>query len=280
MPRSAPGPDDRRALHQHLAGGGRVLRRQAGDQPQDRALAAAAGAEDADELALVRQVLDEEAHVADRRVLVGQARHCRSSSRCGIRPRAAGRGPSACGSGRRSGPCPPARAAAAGCEASAGLACSVGHRWPSSAAGSVSATLAGRLRERRRVATSAGMRRTAPRRSPRLAAPPSGPGAAGRRRRTGRGTTAAGPRTAGDRWPRPPAESASAPGGYRCGWLRRWAMLMMLPSPPRPSRLDHLGQHDVAEGQPEQQPQGIEDARHGQGDQHLDDDLPALAPRV
>ena len=32
------------------------------------------GPEDADELALVRQVFDEEAHVADRRVLVGQAR--------------------------------------------------------------------------------------------------------------------------------------------------------------------------------------------------------------
>ena len=47
-----------------------MLRRQAGDQPQDRALAAAAGAEDADELALVRQVFDEEVDVADRRVLV------------------------------------------------------------------------------------------------------------------------------------------------------------------------------------------------------------------
>ena len=48
-----------------------MLRRQPGDQPQDRALAAAAGTEDADELALVGQVLDEEAHIANGRVLVG-----------------------------------------------------------------------------------------------------------------------------------------------------------------------------------------------------------------
>ena len=40
-------------------------------------------------------------------------------------------------------------------------------------------------------------------------------------------------------------------------------------------RLDHFGQHDVAEGQAEQQPQRIEDAGHGQRDQHLEHDLPA-----
>ena len=45
------------AHHEHLAAGGRMLGTQAGDQPQDRALAAAAGAQNADELALVDQVL-------------------------------------------------------------------------------------------------------------------------------------------------------------------------------------------------------------------------------
>ncbi len=47
--------------------------RQAGDQPQDRALAAAAGSEDADELALVDQVFNDERHVADRGEFVGAA---------------------------------------------------------------------------------------------------------------------------------------------------------------------------------------------------------------
>ena len=47
-----------------------MLRRQSGDQPQDGALAAAAGSQDADELALVRQVLDEEGDVANGRELV------------------------------------------------------------------------------------------------------------------------------------------------------------------------------------------------------------------
>ena len=65
MPRSEPGPITGLAEHQHLARRGGMLRRQAGDQPQDRALAAAAGAEHADELALVRQVFDEEIDVAD-----------------------------------------------------------------------------------------------------------------------------------------------------------------------------------------------------------------------
>ena len=48
------------AHHEHLAAGRRMLRTQPGDQPQDRALAAAAGAQDADELALVDQVFDDE----------------------------------------------------------------------------------------------------------------------------------------------------------------------------------------------------------------------------
>ena len=73
MPRSGPGSVDRLAEDQHLAAGRRMLRPQAGDQPQDRALAAAAGPEHADELALVDQVLDHERHVADRRELVGLA---------------------------------------------------------------------------------------------------------------------------------------------------------------------------------------------------------------
>ena len=62
------------AHHEHLAAGGRMLGRQAGDQPQDRALAATAGAQNADELALVDQVLHDERHIADRGEFVGSAR--------------------------------------------------------------------------------------------------------------------------------------------------------------------------------------------------------------
>ena len=63
---------------------------------------------------------------------------------------------------------------------------------------------------------------------------------------------------------------------------RRWAMLMMLPKPAGTAAVsDELGQHDVAERQAEQQPQRIEDARHRQRHQHLQDDLPArCAERV
>ena len=60
MPRSAPGPNDGLILHQDFAAAGRMLRRQPGDQPEDRALSAAAGAENADELTLVGNVLNEE----------------------------------------------------------------------------------------------------------------------------------------------------------------------------------------------------------------------------
>ena len=51
-----------------------MLGAQAGDQPQDRALAATAGPENADELALVDQILHDELHMADRREFVGTAR--------------------------------------------------------------------------------------------------------------------------------------------------------------------------------------------------------------
>ena len=59
-------PFDRFAQDQHFAAGGRVLRLEAGDQPQDRALAAAAGPEDADELSFVGQIFDDERNVVDR----------------------------------------------------------------------------------------------------------------------------------------------------------------------------------------------------------------------
>ena len=62
----------------------------------------------------------------------------------------------------------------------------------------------------------------------------------------------------------------------------RCDVLMMSPRPPdSPADLDHLGQHDVAEGQPEQQPQRVEDAGMRQRNQHLQDHLPpAGAERV
>ena len=72
------GASDRLAEHEHFAGRGRMLRLQPGDQPQDRALAAAAGTEDAHELALVRQVGHDEVDVANRRELHSPGRSCRS----------------------------------------------------------------------------------------------------------------------------------------------------------------------------------------------------------
>jgi len=56
---------DRQAAHQHRARGGRKVRGKAGDEPQHRALAAAAGAEHADELANVGLVLHMERHIVD-----------------------------------------------------------------------------------------------------------------------------------------------------------------------------------------------------------------------
>ena len=68
-----------RVLHwltedQHVAAGGRVLGMQAGNQPQYCALAAAAGPEDANELALVVQVGNHEGDVADGREFVRSPR--------------------------------------------------------------------------------------------------------------------------------------------------------------------------------------------------------------
>ena len=60
--------------YQDVAAGGRVLGTQAGDQPQDGALAAAAGPEDANELALVVQVGNNEGNIADGREFVRPAR--------------------------------------------------------------------------------------------------------------------------------------------------------------------------------------------------------------
>ena len=65
------GTRDGLAEDEHVAGGGGMLRIEAGDETQDRALAAAAGAENADELALVRQIGDDEVHVANGRERVG-----------------------------------------------------------------------------------------------------------------------------------------------------------------------------------------------------------------
>ena len=64
-----PGLGDRRAMHKHGSRGGREMRRQPRDQAQHRALAAAAGPEDADELADPRRVLDRERDIPDRREL-------------------------------------------------------------------------------------------------------------------------------------------------------------------------------------------------------------------
>jgi hypothetical protein len=61
------------AAHQHLAAGRRIDVRKALDQVQDRRLATAGGADEGDELAVVRQVVDPEGHVADRRVGLGGA---------------------------------------------------------------------------------------------------------------------------------------------------------------------------------------------------------------
>ena len=41
---------------------------------------------------------------------------------------------------------------------------------------------------------------------------------------------------------------------------------------------DGLGQHDVAEGETEQQPKRVADSRQRERDQHLEDDLPAPGP--
>ncbi len=51
---------------------------------------------------------------------------------------------------------------------------------------------------------------------------------------------------------------------------RRWDWRMMSPSPPDlAAELHQLGEHDVAEGEPEEQPQRVEDRRHGEGHEHL-----------
>ena len=71
------GADHRLAHHKYLAARWRMVWAQAGDQPQDRALAAAAGSQDADKLSLVDQVLDNEPRVADRGEFVGAPRMIR-----------------------------------------------------------------------------------------------------------------------------------------------------------------------------------------------------------
>ena len=65
MLRSEPGALDRLAADEHRAFGRRMMRPQAGNQPQHGRLAAARRPEDRDELALVRQVLHRERDVAD-----------------------------------------------------------------------------------------------------------------------------------------------------------------------------------------------------------------------
>src|SRR5262249_53238460 len=60
--------------HEDLTRRGWMLGAQPGNQPQDRALAAAAGTQDADEFALVDQVLHDEPNVTDRGEFLGSAR--------------------------------------------------------------------------------------------------------------------------------------------------------------------------------------------------------------
>ena len=62
---------DRLAHHQHLPGRGGMLGPQSGDQSQNRTLAAAAGAEKADELALVDQILNDKIDGVNCREFVG-----------------------------------------------------------------------------------------------------------------------------------------------------------------------------------------------------------------
>ena len=69
-----PGTGHGPAHHQNVAAGGRMLGTQAGDQSQDRALAAPARAQYANELALVDQILHNERHMANRGEFVGAAR--------------------------------------------------------------------------------------------------------------------------------------------------------------------------------------------------------------
>ena len=78
MPRSAPGRSTGWPITSTSPVVGGCCGPQPGDQPQDRALAAAAGAQHADELAFADQVLDDERHVADRREFVRAARVDRS----------------------------------------------------------------------------------------------------------------------------------------------------------------------------------------------------------
>ena len=61
------------AENQNLAAGWRMLRAQARNQPQDGALAAAAGPQDANEFSFFHEVPNHEAHVANRRELTGGA---------------------------------------------------------------------------------------------------------------------------------------------------------------------------------------------------------------
>ena len=66
-------PDNLGAEHAYGSLCRRVLRREPRDELQDGALSATAGTEHAHELALVGNVLDREAHVANRRELAGPA---------------------------------------------------------------------------------------------------------------------------------------------------------------------------------------------------------------
>ena len=99
MPRSAPGPATGWPITSTFAAGRRMLGPQPGNQPQDRALAAAAGAQDADEFAFVDQVFNDERDVANRREFVRRPAlkvlvTSRNSTTCGSRTSPGWRTPS------------------------------------------------------------------------------------------------------------------------------------------------------------------------------------------
>ena len=251
-----------------------MLRRQTGDQPQDRALAAAAGPQDADEFPLVGQVLDEEAHVADRRVLVRQAgvvglRHVaelddpREAVLLRLREaiddlaHADGRGDRG---GLRSG-----RSGVLG----------VHDGFPPSPA----------------VLRSRTGSRLAPAGTGRQLPPACGTSAAKSSHArqialTPRCKQAVAAVLVGEQLALHPEQQPVDRQGHQgnehqhqqdIGAVAAAALAEVddASQPAHVLRLDDLGQHDVAERQPEQQPQRVENARHGQRHQDLHDDLPA-----